>query len=227
MKQQFIVQIPRKVRNVEIIHSDSKRDIIEPVFEEFSPEMFDEFEEVEQVPESILVKEAQQQIQSAYDRGFNDGKQVATGTMMVEINRQKETLKNFDVQVVNLHGKFEELMLHAEDSIVALALALAKNIVQEIVNEEKSVVIAQARKALQALRGADSVVIRLNPVDIDALEVAQSTLLADPMQMPKVKLESDYTVEEGGCIMESALGIIDAQIKTQFEKLGETLRHHR
>ncbi len=227
MKQQFIVQIPRKVRNVEIIHSDSKRDIIEPIFEEFSPEMFDEFEEVEQIPESILVKEAQQQIQSAYDRGFNDGKQVATGTMMVEIHKQQETLKNFDAHVVNLHGKYEELMLHAEDSIVALALALAKNIVQEVVNEEKSVVIAQARKALQALRGADSVVIRLNPVDIDALEVAQSTLLADPMQMPKVKLESDYTVEEGGCIMESALGTIDAQIKTQFEKLGETLRHHR
>lgn len=225
--QQFIVQIPRKVRRVEIIHDDSKNDIQEPIFEEFVPEMFDEFEEVEHIPESILVQEAQQQIQSAYDRGFNDGKQVATGTMMVEIQKQQETLKNFDSNVTNLQLQFAELMLQAEDSIVTLALDLAKNIVQESLKENKSVVVTQARKALQALHGADSVVIRINPVDLDALELAQSTLLADPMQMPKVKLESDYTVEEGGCIMESQLGTIDAQIKTQFEKLAEKLRRHR
>lgn len=225
--QQFIVQIPRKVRRVEIIHADSKHDIHEPIFEEFVPEMFDEFEEVEHIPESILVQEAQQQIQSAYDRGFNDGKQVATGTMMVEIQKQQETLKNFDSNVTNLQLQFAELMLQAEDSIVTLALDLAKNIVQESLKENKSVVVTQARKALQALRGADTVVIRINPADLDALELAQSTLLADPMQMPKVKLESDYTVEEGGCIMESQLGTIDAQIKTQFEKLAEKLRRHR
>ncbi|MBS1537963.1 MAG: hypothetical protein JST20_09460 [Bacteroidetes bacterium] len=225
--QQFIVQIPRKVRRVEIIHADSKHDIQEPIFEEFVPEMFDEFEEAEHVPDSILVQEAQQQIQTAYDRGFNDGKQVATGTMMVEIQKQQETLKNFDSNVTNLQLQFAELMLQAEDSIVALALDLAKNIVQESLKENKSVVITQARKALQALRGADTVVIRINPADLDALELAQSTLLADPMQMPKVKLESDYTVEEGGCIMESQLGTIDAQIKTQFEKLAEKLRRHR
>lgn len=227
MTQQFIVQIPRKVSRVEIIHEDSKRDVMQPVFEEFSSEMFDEFEEVEHVPESILVQEAQEQIQSAYDRGFNDGKQVATGTMMVEIQKQQETLKNFDANVKNLHAQYAELMAQAEDAIVTLALGLAKNIVQELVNEEKSVVIAQARKAMQTLRGADSVVIRLNPVDIDALEIAKSTLLTDPMQMPNVKLESDYTIEEGGCIMESQLGTIDAQIKTQFEKLAETLRQHK
>jgi flagellar assembly protein FliH len=225
--QQFVVQIPRKVRRVEIIHSDSNRDIHEPIFEEFVPEMFEEFEETEQVPETISVEEAKEQIQVAYDRGFADGKQVATGTMMVEIQKQKEILKNFDTNVANLHSKFTELMMQAEDSIVGLALALAKNIVQEKVNEEKSVVIAQARKALQSLRGADSVVIRLNPVDLDALEFAQSTLLSDPMQMPNVKLESDYTIEEGGCIMESPLGTIDAQLKTQFEKLAEKLRQHR
>jgi len=225
--QQFIVQIPRKIRRVEIIHSDSQHDIQAPVFEEFASEMFDEFEEVEHFPESILVQEAQQQIQTAYDRGFNDGKQVATGTMMVEIQKQQETLKNFDTNVTNLQKQFAQLMVDAEESIVELALGLAKNIVQELVHKDKSVVITQARKALQSLRGADSVVIRINPVDLDALELAQSTLLADPMQMPKIRLESDFTVEEGGCIMESQLGTIDAQIKTQFEKLAEKLRRHK
>ena len=59
---------------------------------------------------------------------------------------------------------------------------------------------------------------------VDALELAQSTLIADPMSMPKIKLESDHTVEEGGCIMESSLGTVDAQLRTQFAKMAEKLR---
>jgi flagellar biosynthesis/type III secretory pathway protein FliH len=44
------------------------------------------------------------------------------------------------------------------------------------------------------------------------------------MSMPKIKLESDHTVEEGGCIMESSLGTVDAQLRTQFAKMAEKLR---
>jgi len=115
-------------------------------------------------------------------------------------------------------------MAQAEEAIIELALALAENIVAEKLNAGKSVVVAQARKSLAQLHGTDAVVIRLNPADMDALELAQSTLIADPMQMPNIKLESDNTVEEGGCIMESSLGTVDAQLRTQFAKMAEKLR---
>jgi flagellar assembly protein FliH len=224
--QPFIVQLPRKIRNVEIEYPRVREEIHEPVFEEFSAADFEEFEEIDELTDeqSILLAEAQEQVQAAYDRGFNDGKQVATGTMMVEIQKQREILKNFDGQVDQLQSKFGNLMAQAEESIIELALALAENIVAEKIKSDKSVVVAQARKSLAQLHGADAVVLRLNPADVDALELAQSTLIADPMSMPKIKLESDHTVEEGGCIMESSLGTVDAQLRTQFAKMAEKLR---
>ena len=227
--QPFIVQLPRKVRNIEIAYPRVREEIHEPVFEEFSAADFEEFEETDELAheQSVLLAEAQEQVQAAYDRGFNDGKQVATGTMMVEIQKQREILKNFDGQVDQLQVKFGDLMAQAEESIIELALALAENIVAEKIKSDKSVVVAQARKSLAQLHGTDSVVIRLNPADMDALELAQSTLIADPMSMPKIKLESDHTVEEGGCIMESSLGTVDAQLRTQFAKMAEKLRNAR
>ncbi|MBK9248585.1 MAG: hypothetical protein IPM69_10840 [Ignavibacteria bacterium] len=45
--------------------------------------------------------------------------------------------------------------------------------------------------------------------------------------MPKIKLQSDHTVEIGGCIMESSLGTVDAQLKTQFAKVAEKLHRAR
>ncbi len=224
--QPFIIQLPRKIRSVEIAYPREREEIHEPIFEEFSAADFEEFDETEVLSDeqSILLAEAQEQVQAAYDRGFNDGKQVATGTMMVEIQKQREILKSFDGQVEQLQRKFGELMNQAEESILELALALAENIVTEKLKTDKSVVVAQARKSLAQLHGSDAVVIRLNPSDMDALELAQSTLIADPMQMPNIKLVSDHTVEEGGCIMESTLGTIDAQLRTQFAKMADKLR---
>lgn len=227
--QPFVIQLPRKIRSVDIAYTRDKQEMSVPIFEEFGAADFEEFEEIDEsaLADSILLAEAQEQVQSAYDRGFNDGKQVATGTMMVEVQKQREILKSFDEQVEQLQVKFGELMSQAEESIIELALLLAENIVTEKVNTDKSVVLAQARKSLAQFQGSDEVVLRLNPEDMDALEIAQSTLIKDPKQMPKIKLQSDHTVEIGGCIMESSLGTVDAQLKTQFAKVAEKLHRAR
>ncbi len=222
MTKRLSIRSVRPVRYIEILRDEACDTIAAtPEYEEFST--FQPIEEVVEEP-MISVSDARKQVQNAYDRGFADGKQVATATMMTEIQRQQEVLKNFDTLIENLHAEFAVSINAMERSIVELALIAAEAVINEEVHQDKSVVVTQVKKALTALHGAEDIAVRLNTDDYDALAQAKSMFVSDPSKMAKVKIIADDSVELGGCIVESSLGSIDAQLQVQFHKISEAFK---
>lgn len=219
MTKRLSIWSVRPVTRVEIVRGEDA--VAAPVFEEFLPET-----PAEEVVEEPLMRlsDARRQVQNAYDRGFVDGKQVATATMLTEVQRQQEVLKNFDTLLGNLHGNFDRSLLGMERSVVELALVVAGAVVGEEVRRDKSVVIRQVQKSLEALRGADTITVRLNTDDYDGLMQVKSAFITDPARASRVHLLADEGVEPGGCVVESSLGSIDAQLRTQLGKIAETLK---
>lgn len=217
MIKRLSIRSVRPVKQVEILRGGDDEVVESPVFEELA------LLPVETVVEEpmIRVSDARKQVQNGYDRGFADGKQVATATMLVEVQRQYEVLKNFDTLLDNLHGEFTKSFGIMEHTAVELALIAAEAVIGEEVRRDKSTVTAQVKKSLEALRGADNITIRLNTDDYDALAQAKSAYIDDPIKAAKVKIIADDSVELGGCIAESSLGSIDAQIRTQFQKIAK------
>jgi len=205
------------VNRVEILRGGDDDVVEAPIFEDLAPPSI---ETVVEEP-MIRISDARKQVQNGYDRGFADGKQVATATMLVEVQRQYEVLKNFDTLLDNLHDEFTKSFAVMENTAVELALIAAEAVIGEEVRRDKSAVIAQIKKSLEALRGADSITIRLNTDDYDALAQAKSTYIDDPIKAAKVKIIADDSVESGGCIAESSLGSIDAQLRSQFRRIAE------
>ncbi len=222
MVKRLSIRSVRPVTRIEILRGGDN--IAEsPVFEEFTT--FAPLEEIAEEP-VIRVSDARKQVQNAYDRGFADGKQVATATMMTEVQRQHEVLKNFDMLIGNLHNDFGQSLQAMERSVVELALMVAEAVISEEVRRDKSVVIAQVKKALESLRGADTMTVRINTDDYDGLMRAKSSLIIDPSKASRLTLIADESVEPGGCVVESSLGSIDAQLRTQLTKIADAMKQN-
>jgi flagellar assembly protein FliH len=218
------IALPRKLHRVQILPKDDMSQVQNMEFEDLSGKV-PEIPTEPEIPEIqvIPLEDAETRVQEAYDQGFEDGKQVATATMAVEIERQQVILKNFDALITRLHAEFDASLRQMEESIVSMALILARSVITETALVEKSVVIEQARKAIAAVSGAPHIKIRLHPADITALKAAGSSIIAEPLSAPEITIAEDDLIEPGGCIVESPIGAIDAQISTQIEQLRLSL----
>lgn len=233
--QNIAVQLTEKLVRVRVIPVDSSTLVEAHSFEEFdridfeidtdvdgaSVEVTEETEE--QIRESELQRELEVRLQKAYDDGFTDGKEVTTSLMNEVVHESYEKVRRFDKIALDLHREYRSALEGVESSIVDLALALAGQILDSEMTSNSQVVVDQARRALNQLSGVERVVLKVNPSSYSALVEAKSSLVANSDSKELVLLE-DESVEVGGCILETPIGEIDAQIRTQFLLLSDEIR---
>lgn len=69
--------------------------------------------------------------------------------------------------------------------------------------------------------------VRVNPEEYDALSEVKSELISDAVKNPTITIVGDTSVEKGGCIVESDIGAVDAQITTQLEEIRRKMHDTR
>lgn len=165
----------------------------------------------------FTVEQVQQEVQAAYDRGFAEGQDVATAILETELRALTERVHSLDSAILELQRQYAEAIERTEHTAVGLAVTIARAILR--IEAERSIqcVVAQAQAALTQYHGKDTVTIRLHPADYHALEVAGNPLVRASDSRP-IMLVADPAVEQGGCILETALGSFDAQLATQLER---------
>lgn len=147
---------------------------------------------------------------AGYEAGFAAGRQEALASMtelMVRARADAETVR-----------------LGAQDSAVALARRMAERIVGQAVMLAPTFVADMVAKALSETRArAGTVVVRLHPQDFEAVARDRMRLSARVANGVEVKLTADPGVERNGCVVDSALGRLDARLSTQLDALERAL----
>lgn len=228
--KEITIEFSQKVPRLEIIPAYADDDIVAASFKEFDEEDFadgNELLEESDLPEPIAYSDAQELIQDAYDRGFEDGKQVTAATMTVEIQEQQVIRKRFEQMLMKVQQEFISLSKSMEELTVNLAVEIAQTIIAEQINFGSSMVIKQAKKAIDGYRNASALIVRVNPEEYNALAEIKSELIYDTVKNPTLTIAADAAVEKGGCIVESDIGAVDAQIKTQLEEIRRQMHETR
>lgn len=178
------------------------------------------------VPEGTLpLSEVEQEVQKAYDKGFDDGQKITISTFKAELETHQEWVRNFDKIVKELQKHYISEIKKLEDSLTHLSIMVAEHILDKEVSSSSEIVIEQTRKAIQTLDDDIIFKIHLNPEDIQILKEVKSELLADSSVLEGVDIIADQSVGRGGCILETSVGNIDARLKTQLELTGDLLYH--
>jgi type III secretion protein L len=117
----------------------------------------------------------------------------------------------------------EDFLAEHEAELVRLAVAIAKKIIGRSLEVNPGTVLQTAKEALRAVRSERRVIIKVNPSDEDALRQQAGSLKMLGTEVGELVIIGNPSIEAGGCIVESDLGIIDAQIGTQLSSIENAL----
>lgn len=118
----------------------------------------------------------------------------------------------------------ESLHKSSEKEMAALAMAIAKKVVQRELEIKNDSVLDSVRAALRAVVAGGEITIKVNPKDHDLLLQYRGELARYGDGVKGVKIESDESVSKGGCIIDTNFGEIDATIESAFSEIEQRLK---
>lgn len=166
-------------------------------------------------------EEIQEQVQSAYNKGFEDGKQVTQLALAEEFSKFESWIKNIDSVTENLTKEFSKELRSLSKAVVPIAIKIAEHILRSEVNQKPEIILTRVQHALEALENETIFKIRINPEDLEILRSVESQL----PQLVSIELVADSTIERGGCIVESSIGSIDVTFSSLFDKITQSLNN--
>jgi flagellar assembly protein FliH len=148
-----------------------------------------------------------------YDEGYAEGKQEA------------------DRLIERLHGmmdaifqKRDDILMETENQIVALTLMMTEKVVKTMAESDAAVVRENIIAALEKIRTKSEVILRVNTLDLKLATEHVDDFVKAVENVTGVKVVEDSTVDQGGCIVETDFGAIDARISSQLMELEQKIR---
>ncbi len=121
-----------------------------------------------------------------------------------------------------IHLLREKMFENLEPQIVELAFSIAEKVIREKIQKNDEAVFRIVKQALEAVLGY-KVLVRLNPADYKRLKTKQALLLEKIDSSKTISFKEDSKITEGGCVVESEIGAIDAQLDTQLLAIKKVL----
>ena len=165
----------------------------------------------------------------AYQKGFSDGLQKGAeegqkAGFECASKKMEPLLNSLGEALLQLKSLRAETYLQIEKEVVELALAIARKVVCREIKTDPKVVLDVAREALSRLENPGKIKIKMNPADLEFIKETGYNLSDLIGSSENVGLEAEENVQNGGCIVETNLGDIDARIENQIQSIEESFR---
>ncbi len=143
-------------------------------------------------------------VEEGRERGYQEGLQA--GLEML-------------VRVKELRHK---LFLDNEREMVKLVFEIAKKLIGREFSENDKAIMNVIRLALGDAVG-DKIVVRLNPQDYETVKKNERELMLSLEGVKTLGLREDESVQVGGCVVDTEIGTVDAQLDTQLNAIKKAL----
>lgn len=175
--------------------------------------MQEEREVLEQELSAIAEKSKAEGFQEGYQNGFAVGQE--------EVDR---LIGKIHVVLGGIAEKRQQILKETESQVIDLVLTVATRVVKTISETQKEIVVQNVKSALSQIRGRTDVVIRVNLSDLDIATAKMKEFQAQVEKVRNISIIEDPTVEQGGCIVETDYGQIDARINSQLREIELKIR---
>jgi len=116
-----------------------------------------------------------------------------------------------------------ELLGNYERDVIALGLRVAEKIIGRSLEKDPDLMVELCASAIDNLRSARAMVLRVNPKAAAVLRAKKPTLMELIGRAVDLSIREDPEVAPVGCIVQTEFGTVDAQLPTQFEMLQNVL----
>jgi len=125
-------------------------------------------------------------------------------------------------KLVQLTKLREEFAAGAEPEVIKLVFTIAEKVIGRLVQENPDAIRSVVRQALERSIG-DRITVRVNPEDYKAVIEGEAELRSAIERTKRLSFREDDSISKGGCILETEVGTIDAQLETQLGAIRKAL----
>ena len=150
----------------------------------------------------------------AYKEGYQKGIQTAQ-QQLEELNKAVQEFFNYKGIVVQA----------LSESVYEIALDIAQKILKKQIDTDDSAMIEMIKNILTDINRHESrITLKVRAEDVNNIKSHFDELFPEGLFDAKISVLADKTVQEGGVILETSNGIVDARIETQLEILKNAFK---
>ena len=152
----------------------------------------------------------------AEDQGRAAGRESGFGEGKAEVER---LVKRTQTVLERAQDKRAEILDQTEQEIISLVLLIARKVIKVISENQRNVIISNVVQALRKVKGRGNIIIRVNLADLKLSTEHTKDFINLVEGAKSLQIVEDSTVDEGGCVIETDFGEIDARISSQLSEL--------
>ena len=157
--------------------------------------------------EAIQIKEAAKQ----------EGYQAGIDKAMADINELKSKFSEF-------YAYKDALFDKVSDCIMDISVEIAKKIIKKELEIDKEATISIIKSAVEEVnRTENKITLKVMPQEVEIVKDKLPEIFEDNAYEAKIMVVPDANIEEGGVIIETSNGLIDATVKTQLAIIEKAL----
>ena len=165
-----------------------------------------------------LISRAREEADSIKEAAAKEGYQAGLESAQADIAQLKEALSAF------ISAK-QEVFDYIAPDILEISVDIAKKIIKKELSQDPQQIIDSIIEILKTLSKEESkVTIRVNPNQVSIVKHQMPSVLEQAGLDAKILVVPDETMSEGGCLVTTTNGVIDATIETQIGIICEALK---
>lgn len=165
-----------------------------------------------------LISRAQEEADTIKETAAKEGYRAGIEQAESDIIALRSKIADF------ISSKQEVFEFIAPD-ILEISVDIARKIIKKEVEQDPQVILNSIVDVMRTLSKEEPrITVKLNPLQVDLVKTELPEYISSMGIDAKITVIGDDLIEEGGCILNTNNGIVDASIDTQLEIIKEALK---
>lgn len=165
-----------------------------------------------------LISRAREEADAIRENAAKDGYQAGLDMAKADLEVLKDGIEVF-------YSAKQEIFDAIAPHILEISLEVAKKIIKKEVTETPEIVLGNVKEMLSGLsKDETKLILKVNPAQASMLKQQVPEIVSNVGLDAKVVIIPDENIMEGGCILTTTNGVIDASIETQTDIISEALK---
>lgn len=165
-----------------------------------------------------LISRAREEAQNIKEAAAKEGYQDGLSQARADLEDVKNAITAF------LSAK-QDVFNYIAPDIMEISVEIAQKIIKKELQQDPSIILDNITEILKGLSKEETkITLRVNPVQVSLLKAEIPDVMNNVGLEAKVLIVPDETIMEGGCMVATTNGVIDATIETQLSVISEALK---
>ena len=165
-----------------------------------------------------LISRAREEADAIRENAAKDGYQAGLDMAKEDLSMMKDALEVF-------YGARQQIFDAIAPDILEISLDIAKKIIKKEVSENHDIILENIKEMLGDLsKDETKLIIKVNPLQAPILKQQVPDIVTNAGLEAKVVIIPDESITEGGCLLTTTNGVIDATIESQTDIISEVLK---